>query len=245
MTKLLVSVRNVAEARIAAAAGVHLIDVKEPARGSLGAADATTICAIAEAIPAAAPLSAALGELTDWPPDAGQTALSLHRRLLALPAAVRFAKLGLAGCAARADWPGYWRAALEQFPAHVAPVAVAYADARDAQAPAVDEVWRLGRQCGCRALLLDTCLKRAGTLLDWFSLAQLSDWRRRVHDDGAVLVLAGSLTISAIETLLPIEPDYVAVRGAACLPAAGRTGTLDAALVSQLAALCAGRHASV
>ncbi|MEX0712176.1 MAG: (5-formylfuran-3-yl)methyl phosphate synthase, partial [Pirellulales bacterium] len=39
MTKLLVSVRSLAEARLALAAGVDLIDLKEPARGSLGALD--------------------------------------------------------------------------------------------------------------------------------------------------------------------------------------------------------------
>ena len=46
MTKLLVSVRSVAEARIALAGGVDLIDVKEPRRGSLGAADAGIIAEI-------------------------------------------------------------------------------------------------------------------------------------------------------------------------------------------------------
>ncbi len=39
MTRLLVSVRSAAEAEIALSAGADLIDVKEPSRGSLGAAD--------------------------------------------------------------------------------------------------------------------------------------------------------------------------------------------------------------
>ena len=38
MTGLLVSVRSASEARVALAAGVDVIDVKEPNRGSLGAA---------------------------------------------------------------------------------------------------------------------------------------------------------------------------------------------------------------
>ncbi|MEX0885938.1 MAG: (5-formylfuran-3-yl)methyl phosphate synthase, partial [Phycisphaeraceae bacterium] len=40
---LLVSVRNVAEARAAMAGGADVIDIKEPAAGALGAASPTTI----------------------------------------------------------------------------------------------------------------------------------------------------------------------------------------------------------
>ena len=43
MTRLLVSVRNGQEAEAALAGGAHVIDVKEPARGSLGRADETTL----------------------------------------------------------------------------------------------------------------------------------------------------------------------------------------------------------
>ena len=50
MTRLLVSVRNVEEAQIAIAEGVDLIDVKEPSRGALGAADPVTLKAIARCV---------------------------------------------------------------------------------------------------------------------------------------------------------------------------------------------------
>ena len=47
---LLVSVRNVTEALTALEAGADVIDVKEPTRGSLGAADSATLAAIAQAV---------------------------------------------------------------------------------------------------------------------------------------------------------------------------------------------------
>ena len=50
MTGLLVSVRNALEAEFAARGGANIIDVKEPARGPLGCADAQTLRNICDAI---------------------------------------------------------------------------------------------------------------------------------------------------------------------------------------------------
>ena len=89
MTRLLVSVRNAVEAQEAVAAGAHLVDVKEPARGALGNADAPTIQEVLSIVAGRCPVSAALGELMAGP------ALCLE----GLPAGIRFAKLGLSQCA--------------------------------------------------------------------------------------------------------------------------------------------------
>src|SRR5712691_8352699 len=45
MTKFLASVRDVSEAEIALAAGADIIDLKEPARGALGAVEPAIIAA--------------------------------------------------------------------------------------------------------------------------------------------------------------------------------------------------------
>ena len=63
--RLLVSVRDAAEAAAALAGGAALIDVKEPARGSLGRADAATIAAVVAAVGGRVPVSVALGELRE------------------------------------------------------------------------------------------------------------------------------------------------------------------------------------
>jgi uncharacterized protein (UPF0264 family) len=62
---LLVSVRSAAEAEAALAGGAALIDVKEPARGSLGRADEAVIRAVLGAVAGRRPVSAALGELAE------------------------------------------------------------------------------------------------------------------------------------------------------------------------------------
>ena len=91
---LLVSVRNVTEALTALEAGADVIDVKEPTRGSLGAADSATLAAIAQAVGGRAPVTAALGELTDL---ATPTAL---RRLRRFPRASSCSRLAWPAAAA-------------------------------------------------------------------------------------------------------------------------------------------------
>jgi uncharacterized protein (UPF0264 family) len=47
--------------------------------------------------------------------------------------------------------------------------------------------------------------------------------------------MAGSLTAASIAQILPLGPDYVAVRGAACR--GSRDGSLDGELVRELVAI--------
>ncbi len=213
MAQLLVSVRNVVEAQLALDAGVDLIDIKEPLGGSLGAAGADTIAGVARRIAGRVPLSAALGELLE--PQVARP----------LPEGLHFVKYGLAGCAARGDWPQLWRQRLAQLPAQVVPVAVAYADWHLAGAPSIEDVLELATEVGCGALLIDTFDKSAGNVLSHRSLDDLHRILQQAHSRQLMFVVAGSLGPRELTAILPLEPDVVAVRGAAC--AAQRTGTID------------------
>ena len=72
MAGLLVSVRSLEEAKAAFESGAALIDVKEPAHGSLGHANSGVIEEIVAYVAGRRPVSAAMGELqpdhcgTDW-----------------------------------------------------------------------------------------------------------------------------------------------------------------------------------
>jgi uncharacterized protein (UPF0264 family) len=224
LTRLLVSVRNAREAKDALAGGADLIDVKEPLRGSLGMADPAVWREAAEAVAGRAPLSVALGELREFRSDTQ----------LCLPA-VQFAKLGLAGCAAIDDWPARWASALNSLPPRVGRVAVSYADWRQAEAPPPRAVIEAGHALGCRAWLIDTYAKHAGGLLDHIGIEELEELIASARRAGMLTVLAGSLTRESIPRVLPLAPDYIAVRGAVCR--GGREGILNVQLVSEVSTL--------
>jgi uncharacterized protein (UPF0264 family) len=220
----LVSVRDAEEAEAALAGGAALIDVKEPRRGALGAAAAETVEAVFDRVAGRAPVSAALGELLDW--------LDAPRKV---SARLSYAKFGLAGAASLVDWSSLWRAALDQLPPRVAPVAVAYADWRAAAAPPPERVLDAALQAGCPALLIDTYDKQGGDLLARWPLEELGPFVAQARRRGLAVVLGGSLAAAGIASVLPLAPDYLAVRTAACV--AGRLSPISPARVAELAAL--------
>lgn len=232
MTQLLVSVRSAEEAHTALAAGVDLIDVKEPARGSLGAASPHVVAEVVRAVAGRVPVSAALGELIE-PAGRGDA----RERAAALDAGVRFAKLGLAGCALLPDWPTRWAEALAALPAGVGSVAVVYADGRAANSPPPELVLVEARRLGCRGVLVDTFDKRGGGLFEHWPAPRLRRFVEEARRHGLLAVLAGSLDRDAVRWAVPLRPDYVAVRGAACRGL--REGHLDAERTAELAALVA------
>ncbi|MFO0896316.1 MAG: (5-formylfuran-3-yl)methyl phosphate synthase [Pirellulales bacterium] len=226
MTRLLVSVRSAAEARLAVEAGVDLIDVKEPSHGSLGRAEPAVWQEVA-ASAGRTPLSAALGELRDWEDSIA----------LAIPAGYSYVKLGLAGMASQA-WREPWRRALEALPDTLNRVAVVYADVEAAQSPAPDALLTAARDLSCSVALVDTFVKRGRGLLSWWKLDEVAAFVDGAHERGMLAVVAGSLTAHDIARLLPLDADYVAVRGAAC--AGDRAAELSAPRLLELVQMVGG-----
>jgi hypothetical protein len=222
--RLLVSVRDAAEAEAALAGGADLIDVKEPSRGALGRADSDVIAAVVRAVGGRVPVSAALGELSDYVP--------VIRKRDRLPA-VNYVKWGLAG-QLREHWA--WHLSfLALSVGRAEAVVVAYADWLRAAAPPVAEV------AGCMTVgpwttvLIDTFVKDGSTLLDFLSAAEVAAIVQTCRVARMKVALAGSLGPAEIERLRGAAPDWFAVRGAAC--AGGREGRVEEGRVRALAAL--------
>jgi uncharacterized protein (UPF0264 family) len=242
MTRLLISVRDAAEARTALAGGADIIDVKEPRRGALGAADPQVLCAVRAAVDGRAPLSAALGELNDAPEFTN--ACSKAERDDASPlAGFQHAKLGLAGCAELPGWAERWQAALVRLPQSVEAVAVAYADWRRAASPAPGDVLRTGAELRCTGLLMDTFDKRSGDVFRWLATEELAALVKAAHAAGMFVAVGGSLTLATAPRAIAAGADIVAVRGAVCR--GGRGGDVDAQRVRALAESVKGRRAAV
>ena len=217
MTRLLVSVRNVDEARIARECGVDLIDLKEPDRGALGAVDFDEAARVAELLAGRTPMSMARGELRDDAAAAGGAAR--------VPANVAYAKLGLTRCASYRAWPAAWLRWVATLPAATSPVAVVYADGAEVDAPSPEKVLETAATSRCRALLVDTAVKNGRTLADHWTCERLRRFIAEVHATGRLCVVGGSLDLASIPTVAACGADYVAVRGAAC--DGSRSGTLS------------------
>ena len=171
MAELLVSVRSADEAQAALEGGAAIIDVKEPALGSLGRASPETIAAVVKQVAGRASVSVALGELgemgefTETPEQLCLGGISLG--------GINYVKWGLAESGA-----GWQRMLIDTArklaisnPACLA-VAVAYADWQQAPSPSVDAVYAFVREHAWPVFLLDTWKKDGRTLLDWLSLAR-------------------------------------------------------------------------
>src|SRR5207248_10449919 len=181
--------------------GADLIDVKEPSRGSLGQADLDVLEAIVSKVDRRTPVSAALGEWIDWIPGS-------------LPAGVSFVKWGLSRMAKVPD-PAIFRL----IGRHDAPkpVLVAYADHARAESPMPCFLAQKACEHSFSAFLIDTSVKDGTSVLDWIEPAALARIRYDLADAGVRVAFAGSLDAAAIRHLLPLAPDWFAVRGAACI----------------------------
>lgn len=230
MAELLVSVRSAEEARKAEAAGASVIDVKEPDAGSLGRAPVTVWRDVRRAVSAGIPVSVALGELIEW--QAGQGP-ALH---LGAFDGVAYCKLGLAH--AGADWRNDWRALRERLPTgRCRWIAVVYADWETVGAPCPDDVLALAAATpAIVGVLVDTFDKSLPARLE---VADWMPWARRVKEARRKLAIAGGLTPETIQDLAALEPDLIAVRGAAC-EAGDRRGAIDERRVADLAAIARG-----
>jgi uncharacterized protein (UPF0264 family) len=223
---LLVSVRSASEALEALAGGADVIDVKEPTRGSLGAADREVIEEVVRVVADRVPVTAAGGELLE---HSARPRWSCYVPV----GGVAVVKFGFAGCAQWTDWRGDWRAACDALAEGTRPVAVAYADWKAANAIAPYETLRLAVAANCPAVLVDTWDKSGGSLFGHWSPEELSQYIAEARGCGLLVVLAGSLSSGSIHDAITLFPDFVAVRGAAC--DGGRNGTVSRERVAFLA----------
>lgn len=202
MTRLLISVRNPAEARIALEEGADLIDLKEPGAGALGAVSHETARLVVAAVADRCATSATVGDLS-------LDAMILGPAIRTMAATgADFVKMGVwpeSGKLVR-TFQGLAPVALE------APlIAVFFADLGIPDG-AID----MAADAGFKGIMLDTANKARGRLRDNVSLQELDAFVRRARCRRIMVGLAGSLRIEDIATLADLGPDYLGFRGAAC-----------------------------
>lgn len=221
MTQVLISVRSVDEALLAARHGADLIDLKEPAAGALGALPLSTLREVVHALrdeQIALTVSATIGDL----PTTAQRDI-LDRVAQVAACGVDIVKVGIEPT----DGARELLDALARSGHAIVPVFIADRGVDRA-------LVQLALSLGFAGLMLDTADKRAGSLFDALPVAVLRDFVDRTKRSGVKAGLAGALRLDHAEALTALAPDVAGFRTAVCT--GGREGTLDPAKLRALRA---------
>ncbi|MEX0724748.1 MAG: (5-formylfuran-3-yl)methyl phosphate synthase [Planctomycetaceae bacterium] len=216
--QLLVSIRDASEVAPAIVGGCDIIDIKDPARGSLGRADALVWSSIADEmlrLRSHLPCSVALGEPVEEIPSADSAPL---------PYDWDFAKLGIAGLGTMADWPRRLADSRKQWerrlPATDRWILVVYADWQLADSPSLtalhEQLPEILATADWDGVLIDTFTKNGRTLLDFVDASQLHALGDLVRRSNKLWCVAGSLRADALADVIQSQPDVVGIRTAGC-----------------------------
>ncbi|GLK69152.1 (5-formylfuran-3-yl)methyl phosphate synthase [Hansschlegelia plantiphila] len=223
MTGFLASVASLDEMEAARLGGADIVDLKEPARGALGAwshDDLRRAVAAWTAWRGPRPLlSATIGDQPMTPGIVREAAEAVAST------GVPIVKLGVF---ADGD-PLACFAALEPLAARRRLIAVFFGDL----APDLALLEHVAA-AGFHGAMLDTADKAAGGLRRHLGQPELSAFVNRARTLGLLTGLAGSLTIEDIAPLASLGPDYLGFRGALCV--GGRTGRVDPAAIRNVRA---------
>lgn len=192
--RLLVSVRDPAEAEAARLAGADLIDAKDPDRGALGALDPAIVREIVVRVAGAAETSAVA--------DPAASAVAAMAAT-----GVDWVKAGLdATC--RRDLAAFGDLAAAA-PGRL--IAVLFAE----DGPAAALVPALAA-AGFAGAMIDTAGKRGARLPDLVGPEDLATFTAACRRHGLMCGLAGSLRVIDIAVLRAHRPDYLGFRGGLC-----------------------------
>lgn len=202
MTKLLASITNVQEARVALNADVDIVDLKNPLEGALGALPLAEVHTIVGVIAGRKLTSATIGDL---PMDPELLICATEQMA---QAGVDIIKLGFFGSDGHRDCIKALKPLADK---GVRMVGVLFAD----QSPDFGLLPEL-KAAGFYGVMLDTAEKAGNNLLDYILLDGLSHFVQLAHACQLECGLAGSLGLLHIPALAALKPDYLGFRGALC-----------------------------
>ncbi|MCS4541439.1 MAG: (5-formylfuran-3-yl)methyl phosphate synthase [Euryarchaeota archaeon] len=226
---LLVSPKNKQEAIEAIAGGAHIIDVKNPSEGSLGANFPWIIKEIRELTPPTIDVSATIGDLDYKPGTAAQAALG------AAFAGANYVKLGLFGKMTEdqaIDLVDKVVSAVNLFSPEIKVAVAGYADAHRIGAIEPMLVPTITSKAKAHVAMIDTAIKDGKSTFDFLKETQLKIFIENAHRLGLIAALAGNLQKNDLIRVWKLKVDIAGVRTAVCKN--GRNGKVDRELVREL-----------
>ncbi|WP_456329009.1 (5-formylfuran-3-yl)methyl phosphate synthase [Archaeoglobus sp.] len=212
--KVLVSPMSVAEALEAIEGGADIIDVKNPAEGSLGANFPWVIREISEiAKKNGKEISATTGDMPFKPGTASLAALG------AAVAGADYIKVGLYGARNAEEayemMSGVVKAVKDYDPSKKV-VAAGYGDYYRISSVSPLDLPEVVAKAGADIVMVDTAIKDGTSLFDHMKVDDIKKFVTLAKDNGLMVALAGNIGWSHIEMLKTLSPDIIGVRSIVC-----------------------------
>ncbi|MBD3196542.1 MAG: hypothetical protein GF317_15895 [Candidatus Lokiarchaeota archaeon] len=214
--KLLISPKNVEEAKTTIDAGVEFIDCKNPEEGSLGANFPWIIKRMKELIPSNSNqlLSATIGDFPYLPGSASLAAFG------AAKSGADIIKVGLKGPRNEGEGIEIMKnvvKAVRNMDKKVQIVTAGYADkVRMNTSLEYLSIPVVAHQSGSDIAMLDTFIKDGKGLFDFLSVDELLKFKELAEDYNLKIALAGNLRSKDLGKIKEISPEIIGIRSAVC-----------------------------
>jgi uncharacterized protein (UPF0264 family) len=212
--KLLVSVLNKTETSESIKGGAHILDVKNPKEGSLGANFPRIIRQVKEVVPKNVQVSATLGDLPNLPGTASLAALG------AAVSGADYIKAGLFGVKTSEEATVLMNEvckAVKEYNSDLKIIAAGYADFRTVGCVNPLELAEVAHRVEADGVLIDIKVKNGkSNLFNFLTDEELRGFVEKAHNNNLLVALAGSLDKQDIRKVSDLAADIIGVRGAVC-----------------------------
>lgn len=216
--------------------GADIIDVKNPAEGSLGASFPWVIREIKDvAIKHGKQVSATIGDMEYKPGTASLAVLG------AAHSGADYIKIGLFGVKNEEEAYNMLKPvvrSVKEFNKDKKLVAAAYADYYRINTISPQLLPEVGEEAGVDGIMIDTAVKDGKTLFDHMEMDELEDFIKESRKRTLFCALAGGIKGAHTTALKELNPDIIGVRTAVCRD--GRESRIEKDLVSNFIAEIAG-----
>jgi hypothetical protein len=212
--KLLVSVINKAEALEAINGGAHIVDVKNPKEGSLGANFPRVIRQVKDVVPDNVEVSATIGDLPNLPGTASLAALG------AAVSGADYVKVGLFGVKTPTEATILMKEvcrAVKDYNNALKVVAAGYADFNKLGCLNPLMLPRVAYKAEADGVMIDVKIKNSESkLFNFLGDKELKKFVDEAHNFDLIAALAGSLDRQDVPRLYDLRADVIGVRRAVC-----------------------------
>ncbi len=227
---VLVSPKDLIEAMEAIEGGADIIDVKNPAEGSLGANFPWVIREVASiARRFKKEVSATTGDLPFKPGTASLAALG------AAIAGADYVKIGLYGVKNEDEAEEMVKAvvkAVKDYDDAKRVVIAGYGDFYRINSIDPLKLPKISAKHGADVVMVDTAIKDGTSIFDHMKLENMREFVKMARENGMSCALAGNLGWNHLETLKELSPDIIGVRTMVC--ESGRNSKIKRELVKKL-----------